>query len=283
MRALLLLAACSLLPSAHAALTPVNPRGGGDGDERCLIGTYCTAGDYRGALSIVAAFERDLGLAAGSLQRVDDAHDKLWSVLAPDAAVRPFARYAGDRSVLGWSGESGFSALSPRPRGQALKNERVLVDHRSIFRRTREHGDFRTNRSPWTDLPDGLASFAFVLNNRSSSLYLSSDTSLGGFGNSGRSEDWMITYRVPGQNLYLIAWEDRAAARHGRPNDYDYNDLVYLVRGAAPVMTPQDEPQPNPTPLPASFSVMLLGLAGLGFAVRRRPRRAPGRRRAIAD
>src|SRR5262245_20504377 len=85
---------------AQATYTPVNANGNGDGAERCLTGLTCGAGAYSGALSIVAAFERDLGLAPGSLRRIDDAADRRWIALSADAAIRPFARYAGDRSVL---------------------------------------------------------------------------------------------------------------------------------------------------------------------------------------
>lgn len=265
MRILLLAIGCFAV-HVHAAYTPVDSNG--NGAERCLVGSTCGAGAYAGAPSIVAAFERDLGLAPGSLQRIDDAYDKRWSVLAPDAAVRPFARYGADNSILGLSSGGGFSALSSGRRKAALKNERVLVEHPSLFRRTREHGEFRRNTAPWLGLPAGATSFAFALHNLSSSLYLSSDTSLRGFANSGLPQDWMVTYRVPGQDLYLIAWEDRTSLRGGRPSDFDYNDLVFLVRGAAPLMAPIGEPAP--TPLPSPLLGFLAGLGSLALFWRRR-------------
>src|SRR5262249_11050514 len=132
---------------------------------------------------------------------------------------------------------------------------------------TREHGDFRRNSAPWLALPAGASSFAFVLHNLSSSLYLSSDTSLGGFANSGLPQDSMVTYPVPGQDLYLVAWGDRPTLRGGRPSDFDYNDMVYLVRGAAPVMAPGDDPAP--TPLPSPFLGLLAGLGSLALFCRR--------------
>ena len=226
--------------AAHAAYTPVNPHGNGNGNERCLA-SLCTEGSYAGALSLVAAFERDLGLAAGTLQRVDDARDRRWVTLGPQAAVRPFARYAGDDSILGLS-SGGFTALSG-----TLANNSVWVDHRSAFAADPKKGDFRTSTFGWTDIPDSSAPFAFVLHNLSASLYLSSDH---------YGPDWMVTYRVPGENLYLVAWEDRERLdARGRPNDYDYNDYVFMVRDVAPLSS---------MPLPASLALLLIGLAALG-------------------
>src|SRR5262245_33036037 len=111
MRILLLAAGC-FAACAHAAYTPVNPNGNGDGAERCLTGLTCGAGAYSGALSIVAAFERELGLAPGSMKRVSDGNDQRWSVLGPSAAVLPVARYAGDSSVPGFFSAGGLSTLT---------------------------------------------------------------------------------------------------------------------------------------------------------------------------
>lgn len=260
MRARIFLALFLAAGAAQAAFTSVNAHGNGDGGERCLAGAACTAGSYAGALSIVAAFERDLGLAAGSVQRIDDAFDRLWVATAADAAFRPFARYAGDRSALGISG-GGASPI------RKLKDFSVWVDHRRLFSGVREHGDFRRNRFPWYELAGAAdAPFAFVLHNFSSSLRLSSDPSLAGFSNSGLAQDWMVSYRVPGENLYLLAFEDRARiGANGLPNDYDYNDFVFIVRGAAPVMVLQEEPPASPVPLPPAFVSLLLGLASLAF------------------
>jgi hypothetical protein len=251
---------------AWGALTPVNAHGNGDGAERCLAGITCTAGAYAGANSLVRSLEIDLGLAAGTLQRVDDALDKQWTKVAQDAAVRPFARYAADDSALGLSSLAGggFSPLT-----SSLINMRVWVGDPANFAGTPKSGDFRQSGVAWASLPGDVGSlFAFVLRNISSHEYLSSDTSLAGFTNSGYAQDWLVTYRVPGMDLFFLAWEDRVTLRNGKPNDYDYNDYVFVVRGAAPKLLVQDVPLP--TPLPAALASFALGLGLLAGAVRRR-------------
>jgi len=75
------LAALAAAGLAHGVVTPVNANGNGDGAERCLAGPTCAAGAYAGVASVLRAFEIDQGLAAGSLQRVDDALDKRWVAL----------------------------------------------------------------------------------------------------------------------------------------------------------------------------------------------------------
>jgi hypothetical protein len=262
----LLAAAGLLLPlaAAQAALTPVNPNGAGNGAERCLAGATCAQGAYAGAPSIVRAFETDLGLAAGSLQRVDDGLDQLWTKVSGDAALRPIARYAGDNSKLGVSSGGPTTLLAP-----TLASGTVLVDHPGLFAGTPHAGDFALNADPWVSIP--LTSpFAFVLKNLTSALTLSSATGLAGFSNSGYAQDWMVTYRVPGQNLYLMAWEDRRSiGANGLPNDWDYNDYVFEVRGVAPyTMTGQGDPAP--APLAPALGFMLAGLGALGATARRR-------------
>jgi hypothetical protein len=262
------LAACAF--QAKGATTPVNAHGNGDGAERCLAGTTCTAGAYSDALSIVRAFEVDRGLAAGTLQRVDDALDRQWTKVAENAAVMPFASYAADESTLGVSAiaEGDFAPLTP-----SLASARVWVDDPAEFAGTHKAGDFRQNPFAWAALGGEVGSiFAFVLRNLSANLDLSSDAALAGFDNSGYAQDWVVTYRVPGMDLFLLAWEDRTAIRNGKPNDYDYNDYVFVVRGAAP--TPLVEDVPLPTPLPAALASFALGLGLLAGAVRRRASRA---------
>jgi hypothetical protein len=269
LRRLLAAVAAACACEAWGALTPVNPHGNGDGGERCLAGTSCTVGAYAGARSLVRSLEIDLGLGAGTLQRVDDALDMQWAKVAEDAAVRPFARYAADHSTLGISllAGGGFSALA-----SSLAHARVWVDDPADFAGTRKSGDFRRNEYSWAGLPGEVGSiFAFVLRNLSSHEDLGSDTSLPGFDNSGYAQDWLVTYRVPGMDLYLLAWEDRGTIRHGRPNDYDYNDYVFVVRGAAPKLIWQEE-TPQPVPAPAALAGFAIGLGLLGGALKRRAR-----------
>jgi hypothetical protein len=258
---------CALcVPAAQAALTTVNVSGGGNGAERCLAGASCAQGAYAGSVSIVRAFEIDLGLAAGSLQRVSDARDKEWITVSSDAALRPVARYAGDDSRLAVrDGAGGITTLSP-----VLANFDVWVDHPSLFPADPRHGDFSRNPFSWSSIPGTPGTlFSFVLNNLSSSLRLSSNTGLAGFSNSGYTQDWMVTYRVPGQNLYLVAWEDRRnIGANGLPNDYDYNDYVFAVRGVS-TLDMQGQGDPAPTPLPPAAALLLVGLGFLGAAAHR--------------
>jgi hypothetical protein len=255
--------------ASSAAYTPVNPLGAGNGAERCLAGITCpAAGAYAGAVSIAHAFEIDLRLPAGSLERVDDSLDRLWWTLSEGAALRPLARYARDRSELGVSAGGGITMLAP-----SIRNMRVWLDSPELLAGTPRSGDFKKNEFPWYGIPVAPGTpFAFVLRNLSSSLLLSSDPSLPGFSNSGYAQDWMVTWRVPGQDLYLLAWKDRInIGAHGRPNDYDYNDYVFAVQGASPV------------PLPAALALFALGLAALGAAGARRARSPAGARAAASE
>jgi hypothetical protein len=268
-----LLAALSTSAAVQAALTPINARGAGNGAERCLTGVLCAGGADDRALSITRSFEIDLGLAAGTLQRVDDSADRRWSVLGGGGSVLPIARYAADDSRLGVTTGAGVSPLT-----DVLANGRVLVDDPQAFVGTRHFADYATRPFPW--MPLGLsagAQFAFVLDDLTSRVPLVSDTSIAGFGNSSLAQDWMVTWRVPGRDLYLVAWEDRATmGANGLPNDYDYNDYVFAVQGVQPVtIGPQGDPPP--VPLPAPLPLMAAGLGLLAFALRLRGRGDPRR------
>jgi hypothetical protein len=273
-RVLAALLGAALLPAAQAALTPVNASGAGNGAERCLSGIFCAGGSYGGAPSILFSYAVDRGFAFNSLQRVDDSLDRTWSVVSASAAVRSIARYAGDQGQLGVTSGAGVSMLTP-----VLQNSSLGVENPGLFAGSVRSGDFRQLSSAWTALPGAIGSpFAFVLQNLTSSLLLASDTALGGFSNSGYAQDWMVTWRVPGQDTYLIAWEDRRNIVNGRPNDYDYNDYVLEVRGVSPYsgggMTGQGDPPP--VPLPPALWLMLSALGIFGAAFRRRVPAPPG-------
>src|SRR5262249_28779811 len=97
----LALAMLSASMSAQAAFTSINPLGGGDGSERCLVdaSSRCGGGAYSGAMSLISVFEKDLGYAQGSFVRVDDGLDKIWANTGNGSGmVQALARYANDSS-----------------------------------------------------------------------------------------------------------------------------------------------------------------------------------------
>jgi hypothetical protein len=106
--------------------------------------------------------------------------------------------------------ESGGLPAQSATLSPTLSNSRVYVDNPALFSSDRRAGDIVLNPHAWTTIPSGIDDpFAFVLRNLSSSLNLASDTSLSRYSNSGYAQDWMVTWRVPGQNVFLVAWEDR--------------------------------------------------------------------------
>lgn len=248
--------------SAQAALTPINDSGNANGAERCLAGVLCAQGSYGGSVSILRAYEIDHGLAAGSLQRVDDAGDRDWMLVSAEAAVRPLARYAGDESRLGLFSGGALSILTP-----TMPKSELRVGQPALFGADPHASDFRRLGALWYGLtaPSDVP-FAFVLQNLTASLLLSSNTALAGFSNTALAQDWMVTWRVPGQDRYLIAWEDRSnVGADGLPNDYDYNDFVIEVRGAIPYPGGGELPV---VPLPPALGLLLAGLGAIAAAAR---------------
>lgn len=236
---------------SHAALTYVNPQGN-YGNERCLEGTTCSGGAYNNTVSIIHALEMDMGLAAGSITRVDDGLDQIWSnTINNGGQVMTRARYAADNLRLGYDSGAGYQYLTGN-----TTNRTVLVENPGLFSTDPRAGDFEAiGTASWTTIPLSTdMMFAFIMRDVSINTYWSSNNSGSGVGSTGYANsvnlnDHMVTYRISNDH-YIIAWEDRPFSGA----DLDYNDFVAEVRFVTPV------------PVPAAFLMFgpaLLGLLGL--------------------
>src|SRR6266850_3557709 len=260
----MVMAACAACFSASATTTAVNALGGGDGGERCLVGTagLCVGGTYNGAFSLINVFERDLGL--GPFVRVDDAHDTTWAnTVAGGGQVQALARYASDPSKLGFDAGGGYIGLT-----NTLPDRRVLVTSASAYSGDTRPADFMIASAAWVPIP--LAAgvpFAFVLNDLAMAYKITSNPGAGvgssGYVNSGLTAlDYMVTFKVPDSvPHYFIAWEDRNPLL-GNTSDHDYNDLVVEVRFS------------HPLPEPETYAMLLAGLGLLSCMARRKSRLA---------
>lgn len=245
------------LGSATAASnTAVNPVGAGNGSERCLAGASCAGGgQYGGAPSILGVFETETGT---TFSRVDDAFDTVWKAAGNGPVmVRARSRYAGDSSTLGIDFGSGYSGLTP-----VMANGKVMVNDPSDFSGTRRSADFSALPASggWSAIALATGQlFAFVLRDISMGYSISSDSTLAGYANSGKSTlDYMVTWMVDSVTPhFFIAWEDRDP-RANSTGDRDYNDLVLEVMNASPL---QFLPGPiGHAPEPATLLLFLLGL-----------------------
>lgn len=275
-RRLRAVAACIVLamqvPFVFAHVTPVNTFGDNDGTERCLIGDAfdrCTrGGTYQDAYSVTRLFSAWTGR---SLDRVGDAHDKVWSAGEFGyIEVQGIAHYLsghGTSSAGIWVDDGWFSLaeLVPFPEGSEisppdnrtvgvqLPGEKVIDDILSG----------RVFESSFLALAVGTRPFEFVY--RSNGSEYSSDNTSAGFDNRvvhRRVLDHMVTWfagtRVDGNrnlaDVYLIAFE-RAH------NDDDFQDAVYAV--SIPVRAVPEPP------------VWVLLALGFGLTAWVRYRRAP--------
>jgi hypothetical protein len=258
---LMVMAACAACFSASATTTAVNALGGGDGSERCLVGTagLCVGGAYNGAFSLINVFERDLGL--GPFVRVDDNLDKIWANTAGGGEVQALARYASDTSKLGFDAGGGYIGLT-----NSLPVGRVLVNSAAAYSGDTRPADFSVAADAWVPVP--LAAgvpFAFVLNDLTMGYKITSNPGPGvgssGYANSGLTAlDYMVTFKVPDAvPHYFIAWKDRNPLL-GSTGDQDYQDLVVEVRYSSPL------------PEPENYALLFAGFALIGFVARRRHR-----------
>jgi hypothetical protein len=248
-----------LLPlTGQSAVTFINSQGAG-GSERCLVGPTCSGGAYNGAISIVAAIEKDLGLTAGTITRVDDSLDTIWqNTVSNGGQVLARARYAGDTNYLGYDSGAGYQFLA-----NSANNFKVMVDNTALFNTDPKKTDFMDYGTPnWVTIPTAVSQpFSFILFDQSQNKKYTSNNSGAGIGSSGYANtagselglDHMVTFKIANDH-YLIAWEDRPI----NGSDKDFNDYVAEVRFVQTV------------PVPAAAWLMGSGLIALSAVARRR-------------
>jgi len=183
--------------SAVALTTPINPLGGGDGDETNL--TTVLNNIY----------------GAGNYTRVDDLNDQVWRIcdIATQGPTASFKfKWAANQQILSWAPTTGIGPTS------------ILTIPGSPQNQTTPGAPVGFTPTP-----------PFVFGDLSSSLQWFSKMDLNPSNEDHMVTFRINLLPDDGEDqvspcIYVIAWEDSSLAT----GDFDYNDLVIEVRDVTP-------------------------------------------------